>query len=648
VGGTTYPGLLFTASTAYHALRALGLPFDIRDVCVMVGPVVSGLSVYVAYLFGKEVRGTPQAGLCSALFLATVPSFISRSVAGSYDCEAVAIGALVLTFYLYLRTLNTGSLLCAAALTLSYWYMVLSWGGYNFVINLISIHAFGMLVLGRYSARLYVAFAPFAMMGTLAALSVPVVGFNAVTTSEHFSSFLMFAALNAAAALEFLRAHLSASAFATAQRLTLTGAGAGIALGIAAMVAYVAASPTKGWTGRSLSLLDPTYASKYIPIIASVSEHQPTTWSHYFDDLNVPFFLMPLGLVVCFRPLTDASLFLAIYGVVALYFSGVMIRLNLVLAPAACLLGGIAAAELLDVFSQAVVDAESAAGSNGDRGEAQPKGAPGGAATPPAEGGAAKKGRRARGGGGAPGVGGLPAEVGFWGIGMVMVALCCFVFHSTDRAEMYSSPSIVLQGPKGYMFDDYRETFQWINRNTPEDAKVASWWDYGYQTTAMANRTVLVDNNTWNNTHIATVGKAMASPEKTAWQIYKDHDVTHVLVVFGGQIGYSSDDINKFLWMIRIGGGVFPEIREKDYLSGGTLSVSAQAAPALKNSLMYKLSYHNFAENAKGTTGQWGYDRVRQVQIAYDPKLEYFEEAFTSKHWMLRLYRLKDVPPNEI
>lgn len=34
---------------------------------------------------------------------------------------------------------------------------------------------------------------------------------------------------------------------------------------------------------------------------------------------------------------------------------------------------------------------------------------------------------------------------------------------------------------------------------------MASWWDYGYQTTAMANRTVIVDNNTWNNTHIATV-----------------------------------------------------------------------------------------------------------------------------------------------
>jgi len=27
------------------------------------------------------------------------------------------------------------------------------------------------------------------------------------------------------------------------------------------------------WSGRSMTLLDPTYAKKYIPIIASVSEH---------------------------------------------------------------------------------------------------------------------------------------------------------------------------------------------------------------------------------------------------------------------------------------------------------------------------------------------------------------------------------------
>ncbi len=40
-----------------------------------------------------------------------------------------------------------------------------------------------------------------------------------------------------------------------------------------------------------------------------------------------------------------------------------------------------------------------------------------------------------------------------------------------------------------------------------------AWWDYGYQIGTMANKTTIVDNNTWNNTHIATVGLAMAATE---------------------------------------------------------------------------------------------------------------------------------------
>ena len=80
-----------------------------------------------------------------------------------------------------------------------------------------------------------------------------------------------------------------------------------------------------GPAGRSLSLLDPTYASKYIPIIASVSEHQPPAWNSYFTDVHILVLLAPLGLVACFRPMTDASLFLILYGVTAVYFSGVMV-----------------------------------------------------------------------------------------------------------------------------------------------------------------------------------------------------------------------------------------------------------------------------------------------------------------------------------
>jgi len=49
------------------------------------------------------------------------------------------------------------------------------------------------------------------------------------------------------------------------------------------------------WTGRFYSLLDPSYAKNNIPIIASVSEHQPTTWSSFYFDLQLLVFMFPGG-----------------------------------------------------------------------------------------------------------------------------------------------------------------------------------------------------------------------------------------------------------------------------------------------------------------------------------------------------------------
>ena len=120
---------------------------------------------------------------------------------------------------------------------------------------------------------------------------------------------------------------------------------------------------------------------------------------------------------------------------------------------------------------------------------------------------------------------------------IVSVFLATFVFHCTwVTSEAYSSPSIVLAakgtGGDRIIFDDFREAYNWLKFNTPEDAKVMSWWDYGYQLTAMANRTILVDNNTWNNTHISRVGQAMASPEEHSYTIMKVCGMTHITKSF--------------------------------------------------------------------------------------------------------------------
>lgn len=94
--------------------------------------------------------------------------------------------------------------------------------------------------------------------------------------------------------------------------------------------------------------------------------------------------------------------------------------------------------------------------------------------------------------------------------------------------------------------------------------------------------------------HIATVGKIMASPEDKAYPILRQHDVDYVLVIFGGLLGYSGDDINKFLWMVRIAQGIWPnEIRESNYFTPrGEYKVDEQASVAMRESVMYKTSYY--------------------------------------------------------
>lgn len=64
-------------------------------------------------------------------------------------------------------------------------------------------------------------------------------------------------------------------------------------LGIYVKYSFLLSGKISPWTGRFYSLLDPSYAKNNIPIIASVSEHQPTTWSSYYFDLQLLVFMFP-------------------------------------------------------------------------------------------------------------------------------------------------------------------------------------------------------------------------------------------------------------------------------------------------------------------------------------------------------------------
>lgn len=267
---------------------------------------------------------------------------------------------------------------------------------------------------------------------------------------------------------------------------------------------------------------------------------------------------------------------MVVYALFGSYFAGVMVRLMLTLTPIVCVAAAMAASQVLDNFLLAKTpEAQETTEEASDK---------------PAKKNASSSGLRST----------SQPFIGVYSIGSkaaivaaMTVYLVMFVAHCTwVTSNAYSSPSVVLASkmPDGsqHIIDDYREAYQWLRQNTKEDAKIMSWWDYGYQIGGMADRPTLVDNNTWNNTHIATVGKAMSSREEVSYPIMREHEVDYVLVVFGGLLGYSGDDINKFLWMVRIAEGIWPEeVKERSFFTArGEYRVDDGATDTMKNSLM--------------------------------------------------------------
>lgn len=370
------------------------------------------------------------------------------------------------------------------------------------------------------------------------------------------------------------------------------------------------------FSGRSMTLIDPSYASNHMPLVASVAEHSATAWGLYLTQIHNLLFFVPLGLYLILtykKRMTYGKLFLALYILCSIYFSCVMIRLVLIVAPAIVLVSALAVGWIVRKASKAIRHllvgrADNAKAKNF-----------------------------------------LPVEFAIFVIVITIWMLRNYILHSNlYSAEILSSPSIVLSHGNQIdgtrvILDDFREAYYWLKQNTEKRDKILSWWDYGYQITGMSNRTVIVDNNTWNNTHIATVGKFLSSDEEEGIEIARKLDANYVLVIFGGLINYGGDDLSKFLWFVRIAAGVFPAIKEEEYYKDGQHFGVAdyQLSDKLKESMTYKMLYYRFGEVLVYDDEPLGFDTERQAEIGYKNfDLKYFEEAYTSKNWLVRIYRV--------
>ena len=143
-------------------------------------------------------------------------------------------------------------------------------------------------------------------------MQIPFVGFLPVRTSEHMAALGIFGLLQLIAFTQAIRSLLPSKTFALLLRVFIISI---FVLSFAALVGLTLSGTIAPWTGRFYSLWDTGYAKIHIPIIASVSEHQPTPWPSYFFDLSWLIWLFPGGVYLCFKRLGDEHVFVIVYAV---------------------------------------------------------------------------------------------------------------------------------------------------------------------------------------------------------------------------------------------------------------------------------------------------------------------------------------------
>ena len=124
------------------------------------------------------------------------------------------------------------------------------------------------------------------------------------------------------------------------------------------------------------------------------------------------------------------------------------------------------------------------------------------------------------------------------------------------------SPPIILTGASSSPpTADWLETLEWIKLNTPENAVIASWWDYGYWIQTMAERTTLIDNSTISTWQIKDMAKMLLSSPVDSWNMLKEMNADYVLIFLNAQkinddselyvLGGGGDE-SKVMWFARI------------------------------------------------------------------------------------------------
>ncbi len=526
---TSYIGVPFTSAMFYWIANSFGISISVLEVSIIMPAFMGALTTVVAYFLGRELSNN-TVGLLSALFLAFMPAFIQRTVAGFYDNECIGVFAIVLTLFLFIRSQKRGSAVSGIAAGLALAYLLASWGAGDFMLGLLALYAFVMLIAGRYNPNLLTSYVTTIALGVFLGALVPRNGFDSLT------SFTYLAAIGMAVLLAGYEIWQRIASYREATVSGLTPHFKSILLGllmpVIGIIGYsvytsslestittTSSNPVTLIGNKFLSVINPFFRLDQ-RIFASVAEHLPSPWASFYQTLLVLIFFFPLGLYFLFKRGRNEDYLILLFGVTAVYFTGSMIRLSLILAPATAVIAAVAVYSMLSPFAKVVTQKS------------------------------VFERRRFRMSSSLTSEHAIAAYA-FVGL-LLSVNVILGVAYVTGGISNPEFAPAAISSPG--QVTDWQTSMNYIRNVLPDGSTIASWWDYGYWINSAGGKNTIVDNATFNSTQIAMMGYALMALNFTeSLKTLSTWNATHVLVYWGHRTSSFGGDDGKWPWMVRIG-----------------------------------------------------------------------------------------------
>jgi dolichyl-diphosphooligosaccharide---protein glycosyltransferase len=538
VSQTSQVMLHITAATTYWIFGGGG---DLYDFTILFPVIFGSFTAIVVFALVRVIGGT-TAGLFAALLFSVSLPIIVRGQIGWFKSEPLGLFFSILAVYLFLSGINSKNYkisipkLIAAGIFII--FGLSAWGGDQFFILPLGIFFLLLPFLRTDHKFLIWAIPIFTISTILTSLAFERLGMDFITGLGGLALIIP---------TFFLVSCIIIQNKSTKNNKIRNGVVFLTIIIIIGSILLILGSDSQLISvpsHRYLNAMNP-FLTTTDPLVDSVSEHATTTLEQSFLFHSVLMLFAGLGLWLILRNSKNSNFlkndmiaFTLIVGLVGVYVSSAFVRLEVFASFSIIILSSLGLSLLIkEIFSNKIETKKSKS---------------------------------------------FVIKSSFL-IGLMFLLITPLIFPvNANVFTVTHNPPTIMNGGSAFSISttDWIDSMEWIKNNTPEDAVIGAWWDYGYWIQTKAERTSLADNSTLIDHIIKKIALALLSSPDKGSESLREMEADYFLIFVAGQrleVDYENQplyilsgggDESKKQWFMRIAEEPLPKYVYSDGISG--------------------------------------------------------------------------------